>query len=561
MNAVKIIPLGGVREEGKNMYVVEIDEAIYVLDCGLVFPEDEMLGIDAVIPDFTYLEENKERVVGIFLSHGHADAMGALPYLLDTLEAPVFGTDLTIELAKLDAKAAGLGKHLDNFFVIDAETEIEFETSTVSFFKTTHTIPESVGIVLSTPLGAIVYTGDFKFDSSASELYKTDFGRLTDIGEKGVLALLSDSADAEILTNNDSVTTIVGNMADTFMNTPGRVIIASIGSNIARIQQVLNAAHLSGRTVFFGGNQLMQLIDVAIKLDKIQIPSKDVIGQMKDMTKTPDDKIIVLETGNVGEPIKALQAMANNRHKTVHLKEGDLVYIGTTPSVAMETTQAKTADMIYRAGASVRSIKEDAQVSGHANKNDLQFMLNFLKPHYLIPVNGESRTLHAHAKLAQELAYTDDQILMPVLGDVIEFKQDSVNIAASVPAGDVLVDGSGVGDIGNVVLRDRRILSEDGIFVVVATISRRLKRVLVGPQITSRGFVFMKTSLDLIEECSDMTLDVLEEHLAKDDFDWGNLKSDLREKIGKYLFKETKRRPVILPIIMEGSSYQPEDEG
>ncbi len=557
MNSIKVIPLGGVREEGKNMYLVELDDLIYILDCGLVYPEDEMLGIDAVIPDFTYLEENKDRVVGIFLSHGHADAVGGLPYLLDVIEAPIFGSELTIELARISVREAGLDHHLDNFYVVDADTEIEFDNTTVSFFKTTHTIPDSLGIVVATDAGSIVYTGDFKFDPSSSELYQTDFNRLTDIGQKGVLALLSDSADAEVVVNNDSVIKIVNEMTETFLNTPGRVIVASIGSNIARIQQVLKAAYQSGRTVFFAGDQLFEIVDVAIKLDKIMIPSKDVIGQLKDLSSYDDDKIVVLETGNVGEPIKAIQAMANQRHKSVHLKEGDLVYMATTPSVSMETVLAKTSDMIYRAGASVKSIKEDGQVSGHANRHDLQLLLNFMKPDYLIPINGESRYLHAHAKLAEELGYDKDHIFLPNLGDVIDYRKGQMTMTSQVPAGNVLVDGSGVGDIGNVVLRDRRILSEDGIFVVVATISRRTKKVLVGPQITSRGFVFMKTSLDLIEECSDITLDVLENHLDKKDFDWGDLKSDLREKIGKYLFKETKRRPVILPIIMEGSNYQP----
>ena len=557
MNSIKVIPLGGVREEGKNMYLVELDDLIYILDCGLVYPEDEMLGIDAVIPDFTYLEENKDRVVGIFLSHGHADAVGGLPYLLDVIEAPIFGSELTIELARISVRETGLDHHLDNFYVVDADTEIEFDNTTVSFFKTTHTIPDSLGIVVATDAGSIVYTGDFKFDPSSSELYQTDFNRLTDIGQKGVLALLSDSADAEVVVNNDSVIKIVNEMTETFLNTPGRVIVASIGSNIARIQQVLKAAYQSGRTVFFAGDQLFEIVDVAIKLDKIMIPSKDVIGQLKVLSSYDDDKIVVLETGNVGEPIKAIQAMANQRHKSVHLKEGDLVYMATTPSVSMETVLAKTSDMIYRAGASVKSIKEDGQVSGHANRHDLQLLLNFMKPDYLIPINGESRYLHAHAKLAEELGYDKDHIFLPNLGDVIDYRKGQMTMTSQVPAGNVLVDGSGVGDIGNVVLRDRRILSEDGIFVVVATISRRTKKVLVGPQITSRGFVFMKTSLDLIEECSDITLDVLENHLDKKDFDWGDLKSDLREKIGKYLFKETKRRPVILPIIMEGSNYQP----
>lgn len=560
MSTVKIIPLGGVREEGKNLYVVEVNESIFVLDCGLVFPEEGLLGIDAVIPDFTYLIEKKDQIVGIFLTHGHDDAMGALPYLLDKVSAPVFGTELTIELATISAKAQGQEEHLENFFKIDEDVEIEFEDATVSFFRTTHTIPGSIGIVISSDEGSIVYTGDFKFDPSASEQYKTNFGRLTDIGEAGVLALLSDSADAESPVPSVSDKKITTDMIEIFRNQPGRVIVAAIGSNISRIQQLLTAAHESGRTIFLADDQLYKIVDVAIRLNQIEIPSKHVIGQVKDLANTPDEKIIVLETGDVGEPIKNIQLMANNRHPLINIKEGDLVYLATTPSIAIETVIAKTKDMIYKAGASVKTVTDNFKTSGHAGQSDLKMLMNFIKPKYVIPVNGESRMLAAHAKLANEVGYEDSQIFLPYIGDVIEYKKGIMTMTAQVPAGNVLIDGIGVGDIGNVVLRDRRILSEDGIFVVVATISRRLGQVLVGPQITSRGFVYMKTSINLIEACSDMTLDILDEHLASENFDWSELKGDLREKLGKYLYKETQRRPVVLPIIMEASNYHPSEE-
>lgn len=560
MSKIKIIPLGGVREEGKNIYVVEINNSIFVLDCGLVYPEDELLGIDAVIPDFSYLEENADRIVGIFLTHGHADAMGALPYLLGTIDAPVFGTELTIELASISAKAQGLEDRLENFFKIDEDTEIEFDDATISFFRTTHTIPDSVGIAVSTEDGSIVYTGDFKFDASASPLYKTTFGRLTDIGESGVLALLSDSAEAESTVENVSDRVVAEDITETFRNAEGRVIVACIGSNIARIQQVLDAAYQSKRTIFMPGSNMYEIVDVAIKLDKIEIPSVKVFGQISDLDKTPDNKVVILETGGTGEPIKTLQLMAQDRHPEVNIKEGDLVYLATTPSITMETVLAKTQDMIYRAGASVKAVTDNFKTSGHGGPNDLKMMINYMNPQYLVPINGEFRMLSAHAKLANQLGIDDNRIFIPALGDVIEFSKGKASMTGQVPAGNVLVDGIGVGDIGNVVLRDRRILSEDGIFVVVATISRRLKRILVGPQITSRGFVYMKTSTDLIEACSDMTLDVLEEHIVREDFDWSELKGDLRERLGKFLFKETKRRPVILPIIMEASNYQPQND-
>lgn len=383
---------------------------------------------------------------------------------------------------------------------------------------------------------------------------------MTDIGEAGVLALLSDSADAESPVQSVSDKKITNDMIEVFRNESGRVIVASIGSNIARIQQVLYAAKASGRTIFLADDQLYKIVDIAIQLNKIEIPSKDVIGQVKDLNSRPDNEVIVLETGDVGEPIKNIQLMASNRHPLINIKEGDLVYLATTPSIAMETVIAKTKDMIYKAGGTVKTVTDNFKTSGHAGQSDLKMMLNFIKPKYVIPVNGESRMLAAHASLANEVGYQDSQIFLPYIGDVIEYNKGKMVMTAQVPAGNVLVDGIGVGDIGNVVLRDRRVLSEDGIFIVVATISRRLGRVLVGPQITSRGFVYMKTSIDLIEACSDLTLDILDEHLASDNFDWSELKANLREKIGKYLYKETQRRPVVLPIIMEASNYHPSDE-
>lgn len=559
MDKIKIISLGGIREEGKNMYVVEVNQALFVLDCGLLYPEDDLLGIDMVIPDFTYLEENRDRVVGIFLSHGHADAVGALPYLLDKIEAPVFGTQLTIELATISARKQGLSERVDNFFVIDPDTEIEFDDVVVSFFPTTHTIPDSVGIALETPQGTIVYTGDFRFDPSASKNYQTDFARLTDLGKRKVIALLSDSAAAESTVENVSDLVIGEEITEVFRNAKGRVIVGTVGSNIARIQQVLQAAHKSNRTIFFPSEDLYEIVDVALKLDKIEIPSRDVFGQLKQLDRYQDDQIVILATGDVGEPIQLIQAMAQGHHPKVRIKEHDTVYIATTPSVSMETNVARTKDMIYRAGARVLSVTDHYHTSGHATPNDLKLMINFLKPEYLIPINGEYRMLQAHANLAQQVGMSPESIIIPAVGDVMEYHKGKMTNTSQVEAGDVLVDGIGVGDIGNVVLKDRRILSEDGIFIVVATISRRLKKILVGPQITSRGFVFMKTSISLIESCSDITLDVLETHLASDDFDWNHLKNDLREKIGKYLYKETKRRPVVLPIIMDASSYDKKD--
>ena len=556
MSSIKVIPLSGVRENGKSLYVVEIEQDIFVLDCGLVYPEDELLGIDAVIPDFTYLVENAERIAGIFLTHGHADAVGALPYFLQQIDAPVFGTELTIALAKLFVQTAGVNVSFDDYHVINDQTEIDFGTAVIRFFNTTHTIPDSVGVVLETKEGSIVYTGDFKFDQSAAKGYQTNFGQVADIGEHGVLALLSDSSDAESPVENVSDRKILEKMIETFDEAKGRIIVACVASNILRVQQIMDAAKATGRKIFVTGRGIQEIIDIAIRLDKLTIPSKDVLITAKQMEALDPSEIVVLETGGSGEPIKALQQMALGRHRQVKISEGDLVYIATTPSVAMEKLIAKTKDLIYRRDAEVLEMASLSKASGHATPNDLKLMMNLLKPHYFIPVQGEFRNLVAHAELAEELGIPSKNIYIPAKGDVIELSKERIGVYASVPAGNVLVDGIGVGDIGNIVLKDRKILSEDGIFVVVTTISRRLGKILSGPKIVSRGFVYMKTSEDLLQESTQIVTEVIETHLGDDDFEWSRLKQDVREQLSKFLFEKTKRRPVIMPVIMEASHYQ-----
>lgn len=556
MSKIKIIPLGGVRENGKNMYVVEVDELIFVLDCGLLHPESELLGIDIVIPDFTYLEQNKERIAGIFLTHGHEDAVGALPYFLENIDVPVFGTELTIELAKIGIKSTGLTPKFNNYHVINEKTEIEFDNVTVKFFRTTHSIPDSVAVCIETKAGMVVYTGDFKFDQSAANMYKTDFSQITEIGKNKVLALLSDSSDAESLVENVSDLRVTEEIEDTFNNATGRVIVSCVSSNIMRIQQVFDAAYRSKRKIFLTGSKLIEIIDVAIKLGKLVLPSKEVLVAEKSLDKYDDKELVILETGQSGEPIESLQRMAENKHRQVNIKEGDLVYITTTPSSTMETTMAKTKNMLYRAGATVKEISESFKVSGHATPNDLKLMMNLLQPEYFIPVQGEYRLQAAHAELANEVGIPFKNIFIPGKGDVIEYADGRMRMSGQVPAGNVLIDGIGVGDIGNIVLRDRKLLADNGIFLAVITISRRQGKILSGPEIISRGFVYMKTSEDLIKESEEIARKVVEENLVKKDFEWATLKQEIRDSLSKYLFDQTKRRPVILPIIMEASSYQ-----
>ncbi|MCD5003020.1 ribonuclease J [Enterococcus saccharolyticus] len=553
MSKIKIIPLSGVRENGKNLYIAEVEEDIFVLDCGLRYPENELLGIDTVIPDFSYLEENADRVAGVFVTHGHADAIGALPYFLEKIQAPVFGTQLTIELAKMAVHRYEPTKKFKEFHVIDVHSEIDFRGTTVSFFSTTHTIPDSVGICLNTPEGNIVYTGDFKFDQAAIPMYQTDFARLAEIGKEGVLALLSTSSNAENAATVASEAQIADEVADTIRYWEGRIIVACVASNLQRVQQVIEAAHRADRKVVLTGQDFGKIIRTAMKLNKITLPDEHILITQKEMSKYDDNQIVILETGRMGEPIKALQRMASGAHRTLKIKEGDLVYITTTPTIAMETFVAKTEDIIYRTGATVKSISDNLRVSGHASPNDLQLMLNFMKPKYFLPVQGEYRLLAAHAKLAQEVGIPLNRIFIAARGDVLEYAKGELISAGSVPAENVMVDGIGVGDIGNIVLRDRKVLSEDGIFVAVVTINRREKRIVSKPQITSRGFVYVKASRDLIREGGEMVEQIVEKHLNEPDFEWGKLKQDIRDQLSRYLFEQTKRRPVILPVIMEAS--------
>lgn len=551
---LKIIPLGGVRENGKNIYALEIGEEIFVLDCGLRYPEDELLGIDVVIPDFTYLIENAAKVAGVFLTHGHADAIGALPYLLEEVPVPVFGSELTIELAKLNVKSYEATKKFKDFHVVDAQTEIDFPDATISFFKTTHTIPDSLGISVKTEKGAIVYTGDFKFDQSAEDMYQTDFARLATIGASGVLALLSESSNAENPAQVASEQQIAEEVLDTIKYWEGRIIVASVASNLKRIQQVFNAAFAANRKVVLTGHDLERIVKTALRLEKLQLPDEDLLVPTKDLRKYPDAELLILETGRMGEPIKSLQKMATNRHRNIHIKEGDLVYITTTPTTAMETTVAKTEDMIYRAGGEVKTITDNLRVSGHGNPADLQLMINLLKPEYLIPVQGEYRQLAAHADLANQVGISYRNIFLPTKGDVISYEKGRLILTGSVPADNVMIDGIGVGDIGNIVLRDRKVLSEDGIFVAVLTINRREKKIVSSPQITSRGFVYVKANRDLIQEAAKIVTDITEINLAYPEFEWSRLKQEIRDHLGRYLFDQTRRRPVILPVIMESSS-------
>ena len=547
---IKIMILGGARENGKNMYAVQVEDEIFIMDAGLKYPDSSLLGIDVVIPDLDFFRDYGDKIAGIFLTHGHADSIGALPYILRDYDIPVFGSKLTIELAKIAVQRENRRRKNDLFHVIDADTEIEFKNANVSFFKTTHSIPDSLGIDISTKEGEIVYTGDFKFDPSAKDGFRTDFVRLSEIAQKGVLALLSDSTNAEANFPNDRQTSIEKYIFNIFENYDGRIIAAAKASNIVRVQEIFQAAAATGRHVFLTGRDAGKIVYTAMKLGYLNVP-KGLLVHSKDLKKIPDKELVILETGRMGEPLKSLQKMATNRHRMIKIKKGDLVFIATTPSHSVETMVAQTSDMIYRAGGTVKELGRDKHTSGHATGRDLQLLIDTLKPKFLIPVIGEYRLLEIHKDLAIEAGMNKKDIFLPHNGDAYALEKGRFYRTDAVPGEDIMIDGSGVGDVGNIVLRDREVLSDDGVFIAAVTIDRKKKKIISEPRVSTRGFVYIKANHALMNGASDVIKEAVNNNFEHKKFDWTELKQDVRNDVEKYLYKQTGRRPVALPVVME----------
>ncbi|MBT2642305.1 ribonuclease J [Bacillus sp. ISL-41] len=546
---IKIIPLGGVGEIGKNMYITEVDGDIFVVDAGLMFPEDEMLGIDIVIPDLTYLISNSDRVKAIFLTHGHEDHIGALTYVLRKINVPVYATKLTIALAEEKMKEQEFTGSAD-FYEIHADSVLDFDNVSVSFFKTNHSIPGSVGVSIHTSEGAIVHTGDYKFDQAAGPLYKPEVGKMAAIGEKGVLCLLSDSTEAERPGYTPSESTVVAELSNVFYNAQGRIIAACFASDLNRIQHLFNSASANGRKVAVSGNSLKRVYDIALQLGYLQV-EEDLIISVNDLKDYDDDQVVILTTGSQGEPIEALQKMAKQVHPQVNIQEGYTVLFAASPLLGSEVFIYKTMDMLYRAGANVMSGKKCVQVSSHGSQEELKFMINLMNPKFFIPVHGDYKMLKAHKKLAQSCGIAEENIFIPDRGDVIEISGGKLKSTEKVPAGNTLIDGIGVGDVGNIVLRDRRLLSQDGVLIVVVTLNKADRKIAAGPEIISRGFVYVRESEKLMAESSALVKEIVKKNADKESFDWNSLKQDIRDSLNQYLYEKTKRRPMIMPIIME----------
>lgn len=547
-----IFALGGVGEIGKNMYVVQYGNDIVVVDAGLKFPEEDMLGIDIVIPDISYLTENRDKVRGIVLTHGHEDHIGGLSYVLKNLNVPVYGTRLTLGLVENKLKEANLLGETKRI-LINEDSEIELGTSLkVTFFRTNHSIPDSVGICIDTPEGSVVHTGDFKFDHTPVNGQYANLHRMAEIGQKGVLALLSDSTNAEKPGFTPSEKNVGIVLEDIFRKADQRVVVATFASNVHRIQQVVNAAESTGRKITVIGRSMVNVVSIASELGYLNVPDGMLI-EPEEMNRMAANRVVVLCTGSQGEPMSALTRMARSSHRKVDILPGDTVIIAATPVPGNEKYVGRTIDELFRLGANViySGSNSGVHVSGHGSQEELKLMLNLMKPKYFIPIHGEYRMQRKHALLAESVGVDPSNIFITELGEVIEISGGAARRAGKVTAGNVLIDGLGVGDVGNIVLRDRKLLSQDGILVVVVTLSKQNGAIVSGPDIISRGFVYVRESEGLLDEANRIVSGTLQRLMSEKVNEWASLKTSVKDSLGRFLYEQTRRRPMILPIIME----------
>ena len=545
---LKIIPLGGVGEIGKNMTVIEYGSDIIIVDCGMSFPDEEMPGIDVVIPDMSYIEKNAANVRGILITHGHEDHIGAVPYALQKLNVPVYATKLTIALIEQKLTEIKVD-HADLNCVSPGDT-IRLGCFSVEFIKTSHSIAGACALAINTPIGTLIHTGDFKVDYTPIDGEPIDIARLAYYGSRGGLALMSDSTNVENEGHTPSERGIGKTFEHCFDKAKGRVIVATFASNIYRIQQIADVAISFGRVVCFQGRSMVKIAEIAKELGYLQLPDESVVevGQLK---KYRDDQICVITTGSQGEPMSGLFRMANSSHK-VNVGKGDMVIISASSIPGNEKSVGRVINQLYQHGAKVIYERmADVHVSGHACKEELKLMLTLTKPKFFIPVHGEARHLYQHKELAEELGIPEENIFVTEIGDVVELTRNKGRIAGSVTAGSVMVDGSGVGDIGNVVLRDRKLLSEDGIFTVVITLNKQTGALLAQPEILSRGFVYEKNSEELLKETRELVKAKAAQFEKNHRSSWSSIKNDIRNSIKNYLYERTKRRPMVMPIIIE----------
>jgi ribonuclease J len=536
-------------EIGKNMYVVQYEDDIVVIDSGLMFPEEDMLGIDIVIPDISYLIENQSKLRGIILTHGHEDHIGGLAYILKQVKAPVYATQLTMGLIEHKLREAHV--HDVKRIVVTNQSEIQLGRLKASFFYTNHSIPDSVGVCVDTPEGLVVHTGDFKFDMTPVNDSQCDFHKMAEIGRRGVLCLLSDSTNAERAGFIGTERSVGDSLMEVFRKAKQRVIVATFASNIHRIQQVVDAAYQHGRKLAVVGRSMVNVVNIASDLGYLNVP-KDLIIEPDEINRLPAHRVAVISTGSQGEAMSALTRMANASHRKIEILPGDTVVIAATPIPGNERMIGRTVDQLFRIGADVvYSATSHVHVSGHGAQEDLKLMLNLIRPKFFIPIHGEYRMLRAHAQLAESVGVKTENIFICDNGDTVEFSGGKARYGPKISSGKVLIDGLGVGDVGNIVLRDRKLLSQDGILVVVLTLSKANGTILSGPDIISRGFVYVRESERLLDDANNVVNQTMEKCMKDQVSEWASLKTSIRDSLSKFLYERTRRRPMILPIIME----------
>ncbi len=548
--AVQILPLGGLGEIGKNMMVYETETDIVVVDAGVMFPEEEMLGIDLVIPDVTYLLERRSKVRGVVLTHGHEDHIGGLPYLLRELPVPVYGTRLTLGMVR-----AKLAEHRLGFEPVFTEVRAgerrQLGAFEVEFLHLNHSIADTVAVALHSVAGVVLHVTDFKFDQTPIDGRTTDYHRLAELGRQGVLVLLSDSTNAEQPGWTPSEKSVGAALLETVRHAPGRVLVATFATNVHRIQQVFDAARECGRRVAVVGRSMETTVSIAEELGYLRIPDGIRLPQ-EELSRQPHDRLVILTTGSQGEPMSALSRMAAGDHRLVEIVPGDTVVFSAHPIPGNERLVGRTVNQLFRLGA--RVIYEPfagVHASGHASQEELKLLVNLVQPRWFVPIHGEYRMLVKHAQLAREVGVPEDHVFIVENGDVLEVSQERAVKKGRAPAGQVFVDGLSVGDVGSVVLRDRRQLAQDGILVVVMTVDGRTGELVAGPELVSRGFVYVRESEGLLEEARQYARGVLEQMLPRDGTEWGAVKGRVRESLGQFFYERMKRRPMILPIVME----------
>lgn len=547
-SSLKVIPLGGLEQIGMNITAFEYEDSIVVVDCGLAFPADDMLGIDLVIPDITYLKDNFDKVKGFVITHGHEDHIGALPYILKELNVPVYATRLTMGIIENKLKEHNLTKSV-KCKVVKFGQSINLGQFRIEFIKTNHSIVDAAALAIYSPAGTVVHTGDFKVDYTPVYGDAIDLQRFAEIGKKGVLALMCDSTNAERLGFTQSERT-VGRTFDTLFeeHKSDRIFVATFASNVDRVQQIINTAYKFGRKVVVEGRSMVNIIETASALGCINIPENTLID-IEQLKNYPDEQQVIITTGSQGESMAALSRMASNMHRKITIGHGDTVIFSSSPIPGNEKAVTRVINELLRKGADV--VFQDTHVSGHACQEEIKLIYTLVRPKYAIPVHGEYKHLKAQAKIAQSLGMDKENIFILSSGDVLELTEEKAEIVDKVPVGAILVDGLGVGDVGNVVLRDRQHLAEDGILIVVMALDQYSGMLAAGPDIVSRGFVYVRESDELMEEARQTVNAAIEGCLDKGIYDWGKLKNVTKDVLSEYVWKKTKRRPMILPIIME----------